>query len=369
VLKSLRRAAAPLLVVSLCVSAAHFAAAQETPQQKYVISVERIWDRAQHNAFTDIIEYKGLIYCAFREGSGHIPGLNGTIRILRRARRSDSWESVGLLQEQHVDLRDPKLSITPAGDLMINMGASYYHGSERKKIESRVCVAKLDDGPGVTPFGARPLQFGPLQKVEFPEKLVSNTDWLWRITWHKGVAYGCLQQSLYQPAQHVLRSKDGVKWEHLATLDVPDATETTLRFAEDDTMIAMIRRDAKSGDSVGYIGTAKPPYAEWQLKASNKRFGGPDFMQLPSGKWLAGSRGHDKTVSTQLWWLHPESGEVTEIVTLPSGGDTSYPGFVLYQPERPTLPAELLVSYYSSHEGKSAIYLATLRLEALESGE
>ena len=41
-----------------------------------------------------------------------------------------------------------------------------------------------------------------------------------------------------------------MKWEHVATLDVPDANETTLRFAEDDTMIAMIRRDAKSGDSM-----------------------------------------------------------------------------------------------------------------------
>ncbi len=48
-------------------------------------------------------------------------------------------------------------------------------------------------------------------------------------------------------------------------------------------------------------------------------------------------------------------------MTLPSGGDNSYPGFVVDAGKRTAY-----VSYYSSHEGKAAIYLATLRLDALE---
>jgi hypothetical protein len=40
--------------------------------------------------------------------------------------------------------------------------------------------------------------------------------------------------------------------------------------------------------------------------------------------------------------------------TLPSGGDTSYPGMFWEQ-------GEWWLSYYSSHEGKSAIYLARIR--------
>jgi len=349
-------------VVVICLASAAVACGQETPQQKYIVSVERIWDRAQHNAFTDILEHDNTLYCAFREGSGHIPGLNGTIRVIARSRTRGGWQTVGLLDEPHVDLRDPKLSVTPDGRLMINMGASYYHGDKRLKIESRVCRSNfLDSRSG---FGSSRLRFDALQRVEFPKDIASDMDWLWRVTWHKGVAYGCLQQALHQRVLHVIRSEDGVKWEHVATLDVPDANETTLRFAEDDTMIAMIRRDAKSGDSMGYLGTAKPPYTEWDLKASNKRFGGPNFVQLPGGKWLAGSRGHEKAVSTQLWWLDPKSAEVTEIVTLPSGGDTSYPGFFVDEQN-----GRVLMSYYSSHEGKSAIYLATLRLDALEKGE
>lgn len=51
-------------------------------------------------------------------------------------------------------------------------------------------------------------------------------------------------------------------------------------------------------------------------------------------------------------------GAVTPIITLPSGGDTSYPGLVLRRDR-------LLISYYSSHEGQSRIYLAVLNLREL----
>jgi hypothetical protein len=46
-------------------------------------------------------------------------------------------------------------------------------------------------------------------------------------------------------------------------------------------------------------------------------------------------------------------------VFLPSSGDTSYPGLVL-EGDR------LLVSYYSSHEERTAIYLAEIDLPGSE---
>ena len=49
------------------------------------------------------------------------------------------------------------------------------------------------------------------------------------------------------------------------------------------------------------------------------------------------------------------AGNWNELVELPSGGDTSYPGMALRG-------SQLLVSYYSSHEEKTAVYLARLRL-------
>lgn len=324
--------------------------AEETTEQQLVISVERIWDRAAHSAFTDLVRFRDALYCTFREGSGHIPGMNGTIRVIR-SRDGMNWVSVALLEEPHVDLRDPKLSITPDGRLMLNTGASYYHGSERRGIESRVSFSD--------PEGEN---FSRPQKAVFPESIITGFDWLWRVTWHDGIAWGCVQQvpENAERALQLVRSQGGIRYEHVAALPVDSPTETTLRFLPDDTMIAMTRRTGPS--PAGWIGLSQPPYTEWQFRPTNKAFGGPNLILLPNGDWLAGSRGYDQRPhTTALWKLDLDTAHFEDLLTLPSGGDTSYPGFVVDEEAN-----RLLVSYYSGHEGESAIYLATLRLDRLQ---
>jgi hypothetical protein len=66
--------------------------------------------------------------------------------------------------------------------------------------------------------------------------------------------------------------------------------------------------------------------------------------------------------------FHPEAsmgfyttdlkGSVINSLKLPSGGDTSYPGMLVYK-------NKLWVSYYSSHQGKTSIYLAKIPLGSL----
>lgn len=322
--------------------------AEETAVQKYVVSIERIWDRPAHSAFTDLISFEGKLYCTFREGSDHIPGRNGLIRVIRSP-DGMNWESVALLEEQHVDLRDPKLSITADHRLMVNTGASFYQGSVRKGIESRVAF-----------YDPERDRFGPPRKVIIPEQIVTGFDWLWRITWHDGWAWGCVQQVAPGRGRslHLVRSRDGVTFEHVTKLDVAQPSETTLRFLEDGTMLAMFRRAGPSPE--GWIGTAAAPFTQWSFLTTNKRFGGPNVIRLPGGNWLAGSRGYEDQPTMDLWWLDRSSGQFQDLLSLPSGGDTSYPGFVIDEGLN-----RLLVSYYSSHEGKAAIYLATLRLDVL----
>jgi hypothetical protein len=333
------------------------ATAQDTIDQKYVVSIERIWDRPLHAAFTDIIAHDDHLYCTFREGSDHVPGLNGVIRVIR-SRDWMNWESVAVLEERHADLRDPKLAITPDGRLMVNMGASFYHGKKRLRIESRVALA---DSDGAT--------FGPPVRVEFPKEMSAEANWLWRITWHEGVAWGCVQQvfddrpSESQRALSLVRSRDAIHFEEVSRLEVDSPSETTLRFLPDQTMVAMIRCEGKP--PVGRIGTAKPPYKDWKFVDTNRRLGGPNFVQLPNASWLAGSRGYlPGGAKTQLWWLDLGAGKFHDLLTFPSGGDNSYPGFVVDEEN-----GRVYVSYYSSHEGKAAIYLATLRLDALDAAQ
>src|SRR5690554_6264444 len=79
--------------------------------------VSKIWDKADHNAFTDLIRFNDAFYCTFREASGHVvnPGQeNGSIRVIKSPDGKE-WKSVALLKKEGLDLRDPKLSIRPDG--------------------------------------------------------------------------------------------------------------------------------------------------------------------------------------------------------------------------------------------------------------
>ncbi|HWL07851.1 MAG TPA: exo-alpha-sialidase [Planctomicrobium sp.] len=334
--------------------------ADRTINSSAVVSITRIWDQAQHSAFTDLIRFQDDLYCTFREGTGHVPGRNGgdgLIRVIRSRDQGATWESFALLEEPSFDLRDPKLSITPDNRLMLNFAASIYIDGQRRGIESRTAI-----------YDPEEKRFGELHKVVLPESIVTGFDWLWRVTWHDGWAWGCTyHMPLKAPRTiHLVRSRDGITYEHVSQLDVPGPSETTLRFLDDGRLCAMLRRrdtgsSGKKSDSSGWIGIASPPYVDWNFKKSNKLFGGPNLISLADGRWLAGSRDYDgNKPTTDLWWLDLKSGQFQEIISFPSGGDNSYPGLVEDEKEN-----RLLVSYYSSHEGKTAIYLAVLDLEVL----
>ena len=79
------------------------------------------------------------------------------------------------------------------------------------------------------------------------------------------------------------------------------------------------------------------------------------MIRLPDGRFLAAVRLYDKKVRTALCWVDPQAGTLTEALALPSGGDTSNAGLVLHE-------GVLWVSYYSSHEGKTSIYLAKVQI-------
>jgi len=178
--------------------------------------------------------------------------------------------------------------------------------------------------------------------------------WLWRITWHRGKAYG-FGYGTREDNQFIrlYTSSDG---RHFSTLvdnafDAGSPNETSMVFLDDDTCYCLLRRDGTLGTA--QLGIAAPPYTEWAWKDLGVRAGGPDLIQLPDGRFAAVVRRYDDPVRTSLHWLSPGEGTFTEDLVLPSGGDTSYAGLVWHD-------ALLWVSYYSSHEDKTSIYLAKI---------
>jgi len=295
-----------------------------------LVEVRRIWDQAPHNAFTDLARFKGRWYCCFREGAKHVSP-DGAIRVLSS---SDGrvWNSAAHFTAE-ADLRDPKLSVTPDERLMLT---GYWVIREKPEVPARTLAWFTSSGRD----WSEPVDIG------------DPGMWLWRVRWHQGVAYATgYDRSLVR----LYASRDGRRFERLGDTLYQEGfpNEGTLLFLDDGTGLCLLRRDGQPPTAL--LGTSRPPYRAWQWKDLGVRVGGPNLMRLPDGRFVAGARLHGEKVRTGLCWLDPHAGTLTEFLTLPSGGDSSYPGLVFHD-------GLLWVSYYSSHEGKSSIYLAQVKL-------
>ena len=312
---------------------------QNTPEHDLIISVERIWDRAAHNAFTSLIEFNGKLYCTFRESNGHVSDINGTIRVIA-SDEGQNWYSVAHIFERGVDLRDPQLSVTPDNRIMLNIGGSIYTNGKLEGMKPKISFSDKDGRNFSTP-----------QNVYIDEKIRTGKDWLWRATWHQGKSYATIYQPTKEKSVQLIVSDDGINYKYITTFDVIGGNETTLRFSSDDKMIAVVRRDSERN---GFIGISEPPYKTWEWNELEQRLGGPDLILLEDGNMLCATREYpsdhkEKTILAKV----ELNGKFTKLITLPSGGDCSYPGFVMRD-------SILNVSYYSSHEEKTAIYLAKI---------
>ena len=326
--------------IALSVLSASSLIAQQ-PQAE-IVSVEKIWDKAKHNAFPDLIRFKNLFVCSFREADDHVGG-DGQVRILISS-SGNTWVQQALVSEKGVDLRDPKLSAATDDLLMLNMGGSVYNGT--KVLQSRQPrVATSTDIKYWSP-NVKALALG---------------DWLWRVTWNEqdkkfyGVSYnhhpttGGPNPEAEWSAK-LYSSLDGKVWQLAANLNVTgQPNEATIRFKPDGTGIILMRREA--GDRKGVIGVSKPPYRDWTWTPIQYPLGGPNFIVLPDGSMIAGTR-----VVGPRFGLFKMTGTTFEpLIPLPSGGDCSYPGMVWHD-------GLLHLTYYSSHEGKASIYYAKVKL-------
>ena len=295
------------------------------------VSVEKIWDN-DYSSFPSIAAFNGMYYVSFREAGSHVDkdGIDiGKTRILRSADGTE-WESVALLEKEGYDLRDPKLSVTPDGRLMIIMGGSVYEDRTLVRMDPHVSFST----DGVNFSEPRTVCFegleGPLDK-----------EWIWRITWHDGVGYGVTYGG---PQFALLKTEDGITYRKVCDLGLSKGNfpgESTIRFAEDGRMYMMVRCDR--GDKLGRWGWSDYPYADWTWTDMDFHLGGPDFIFLGDGSLYAGSRYFLKGEEKTMLLRGTKEGKFEELYLLPSGGDTSYPGFL-------ETKDELWMVYYSCHE-------------------
>jgi hypothetical protein len=302
-----------------------------------LISVQKIWDAAPHNAFTDLIWHNGRFFCVFREGTTHVSP-DGALRVITSV-DGEKWESAALITSKNSDLRDAKITVTPNGKLMLS-GAEAFHD---KSVHSHQSLVWFSDNG---------FNWSEKQEIGDPDF------WLWRTTWHNNVAYsfgyGCSEKK----SLRFYKSTNGKIFETvIEDLNIEGYPNETSIVFKGDTAFCLLRRDGEN--KTGLLGISIPPYTIWSWKDLGVRIGGPDMILLPTGRFLAAVRLYEtdswQPARTSLCSIYPFSGKLTEELKLPSGGDTSYAGMVLCD-------NFLCVSYYSSHEGKTAIYLAKVQV-------
>lgn len=311
-----------------------------------ILEVRKIWDQAPHNAFTDLVRFRGRWFCAFREGKGHVSP-DGRMRILT-SRNAQEWTSAALVTSDRGDLRDAKLCVTPNGQLMLS-GAAALVPATPHRHQSMAWFSH---------DGVKWSDAHPIGDPDF---------WLWRVTWQGKVAYSTgysTQVNRTLRTFRLYRSDDGRTFQTLVeNLGIPNSPgESTIRFARDGEAICLVRRDPYNGQppiaadaATALVGRAQAPYEKWEWKDTGTRIGGPNFIRLQDGRHVAAVRLHDGKVRTALCWLDVGRAKLEEFATLPSSGDSSYAGLVQEG-------GALYVSYYSSHEEKTSIYLAKVRM-------
>lgn len=325
-----------------------------------VENARRVFWNGEHNAFTDLIRWKGRFYLTFRScPDGHMVFPTSKIIVLV-SDDAKSWEKVHEFSVPKRDVRDPHF-LDFKGKLFIYTG-TWYCGNSAPKREDYKINTHLGFG----------VWTGDGAKWSEPEQLEGTYGhYIWRATAHEGKAYLCgRRRHGYEEGKgetgHIesamLESEDGLRWRFAGMFQDKKGDETDFLFEPDGQVVAVVRNKEST------LSRSRPPYQEWERKNLGVYIGGPMITRW-GGRYLVGGRKMDfdkeakvSKPKTVLYWLRKDDS-LQQIAILPSGGDNSYPGFVELSPEKG------LLSWYSSHEkdesGKTitAIYMADLVAE------
>ncbi len=319
----------------------------------HTVFVKRIFHNGEHNAFTDMIRFKGIYYLTFRScPDGHGVSEKASVIVLSST-DADEWDIVYRFNVEGRDTRDPHF-LAFKDKLFVYTGTWY---AKRDKETGYFNMNKHLGYAVMTNDG---------QTWTDPIMLEGTYGhYIWRAATLGDKAYLCgrrnsgyLESSEEKIIESVmLESDDGLIWKKRSLFQETHGDETAFLFETDGKVTAIARRGRDNAE----LCISKWPYTQWQRTDLGRYIGGPLLAKWGTRYVVGGRKRTEDTWVTTMYWL--EDNEIHEFITFPSGGgDTSYPGFVELNPH------EALVSYYSSHEkdknGKSftAIYLAKIEI-------
>ena len=340
------------MVLLLCGSTV--AMADDLPRVQ-VDNVRRAFHNGEHNAFTDLCQFRDAIYLCFRScPDGHMVHPTSSIIILR-SDDGKEWRQVHRFHVDRRDVRDPHMLVFD-NQLFVYTGTWYCGDTspERWEINQHLGYAVTSrDG------------------IEWSQpRMLEGTygHYIWRAATDGTTAFLCgrrkhqFQESSTRMERDrlleaaMLESDDGINFRPRGLFQDAFGGEVAFLIEPDQSILAVAR---SGGDRNSQICRSHPPYHTFEQVDLDRAVGGPLIARWGDHHLVGGRKSIGDAVMSLYWLVGDRLHEITE---LPSGGDCSYPGFVSLGDSRG------LVSYYSTHERNeqgepfTAIYLADLSL-------
>lgn len=301
-----------------------------------------------HNAFTDMIRFKGRLYLAFRSHPVAHDVLTGSEIVILGSEDGAEWRQVHRFGVESRDVRDPHF-VEFKGRLFVYSGTWFVDpvsGEHPFQEHKGYAVVSADGESWSEPIAMES----------------THGYYVWRTAAWEHTVYLCgrrfkpgtgTDETTNPPKLQaiLLASQDGLEWQERGILTENPGNETALLFEENGDLLAIGR-----GRPTTRICRAKPPYTEFERVLVDRLVGGPLVVKWGEDILIGGRKVTDDGPRTVLSWLVDNA--FVDCLMLPSGGDNSYPGFVAIDDQR------AWVSYYSSHEGSDgktapcSIYLA-----------
>lgn len=321
-----------------------------------IMNPRRAFHNGEHNAFTDLIRWKGKFWLTFRScPDGHMVFSSSSILILS-SEDAREWKEEHRFSVKHRDVRDPHFLIFKE-QLFVYTG-TWWSGKGELPREQY----DLNKHLGYAVYSADGENWSAPTQLEG-----TYGHYIWRAAAHDGKAYLCgRRKARYADQSEVteseprlvesamLESDDGLNWKFHSLFQPARGDETAFLFGQDGALLAVSRAGSEPAELI----RATPPWREKTRVNFPEYIGGPLLTRWGTDLLVGGRRNTDAGPKTVLSWLKGDA--LVPFAELPSGGDNSYPGFVELDDGRG------LVSWYSSHEedgnGKTitAIYLAEL---------
>ncbi len=304
------------------------------PGKPELVWLEKVWSSAPHNGATDLVRYKDRWYCALREGAGE-RSADGAIRILTSL-DGEVWRSAARLAATSVDLRDPKLSVSEDGRLVL------VAVEERQGIvweRHQTCAWTSSDG----------------RNWVGPTNLAEPNVQLGRLVWHNRIVFATGYSNVREDFLRIYAAHNLDKLVALTPKMLSEEApgQASLLFLADQRALCLAQRGAPGARAA--LGQAQPPYRGWIWADLNVDLECPSLLMLPDGRIAAAGRTRSEgRPRVALFWLDADEGLLRQFLELPSGGSAGAPGLAWHD-------GLLWVSYYSSHDGKTGIYVAKVR--------